>query len=227
MKPTDEAAWWNAGIAATALADWSTARRAWGAFGITLPPGEGEIIMNLGLVPIRIDPEGSAEVVWCRRIDPARAIIQNIPLPASGYRYGDLLLHDGAPNGTRILRGQEVLVFDALQLLHGSAYTTYIIQIQVGSEADAQALAQLVIEQEMEIEDWETIRQLCKACNEGNPGVYAGAASYADGQSIHLAIAALHDNALSSVLATWANAHPQSKIIDIEVLVPGARESLS
>ena len=38
LDPADEAAWWNTGIAATALGEWATARLAWQAFGIELPP---------------------------------------------------------------------------------------------------------------------------------------------------------------------------------------------
>ena len=37
----DEAAWWNLGIAATALSDWAIARRAWKACGIPIPGAEG------------------------------------------------------------------------------------------------------------------------------------------------------------------------------------------
>lgn len=57
----DEAAWWNAGIAATALGDWKAARLAWQAVGIEVPPGEGEIRMRLGLTPIRLKPHGQGE----------------------------------------------------------------------------------------------------------------------------------------------------------------------
>jgi tetratricopeptide (TPR) repeat protein len=227
LDSTDEAAWWNAGIAATALGNWPVARRAWQSFGITLPAGDGAISMNLGQVPIRLNPEGAAEVVWCRRIDPARAIIENIPLPTSGHRYGDLVLHDGAPTGTRIHAGHEVPVFDALQLLRPSAATTYSIAIQIGSEADMLALTSLAREHDLGIEDWETIRNLCKACSEGNPGAHPGATSYTDGQTLHLTIAAPSDAILRDVLSAWSDAHHHSGIGQITVLVPGAQPALS
>jgi hypothetical protein len=83
LDPTDEAAWWNAGIAATALGAWASARQAWAAFGIELPPGDGEITMRLGLTPIRLNPQSNDEVVWCTRVDPARAIIHNVLLGLS------------------------------------------------------------------------------------------------------------------------------------------------
>jgi tetratricopeptide (TPR) repeat protein len=219
LDDTDEAAWWNAGIAATALGDWETARLAWTGFGIELPPGESEIVMGLGPTPIRINPDGNGEVVWCRRIDPARAIIQNVPLPESGHRYGDLLLHDGAPNGTRQWRGQEAPVFDALALLQPSSYATYAVQLRATNEADILALAELAEERELGVEDWDTIRSICRACSTGSPAPHDPVAPYADGQLVTLAIAARGDEELRAVLGDWSQRHPASKVVGITLLV--------
>jgi hypothetical protein len=222
LDPTDEAAWWNAGIAATALGEWELAREAWSSFGITLPPGEGEIVMQLGLTPIRLNPDTQGEVVWCERIDPARAIVRNVPLPTSGYRYGDLLLHDGAPNGSRVLRGQEVPVFDAIQLLRASAYQTYVVRLRAGSAGDLLALVEQAEGRGCGIEDWETIRQLCASCSTGSPGPHAAAPDYADGQQVELAIAAEDDNVLRELLRAWAEAHPGSAALAIALMLPSA-----
>src|SRR5688572_650560 len=99
----DEGIHWNAGIAATALEDWEAARYAWKACGIEVPDGDGAIEMDIGRAPIRLNPAGQAEVVWCTRIDPCRARIESVPLRASGRRHGDLVLHDGEPRGKRKL----------------------------------------------------------------------------------------------------------------------------
>src|ERR1700730_18350217 len=55
-------AWWNLGIAATALHDWPTARRAWTGYGLDIPEGDGPIEAPLGLTPIRLRPSESGEV---------------------------------------------------------------------------------------------------------------------------------------------------------------------
>jgi len=115
LDPEDEGAWWNLGIAATALGRWDVARRAWERCGIEIPPGEGPLDLELGPVPIRL--KEAEEVLWSRRIDPARAILMNVPLPGSGHRWRDLVLHDGAANGHRTLRGRQVPVFDELARL--------------------------------------------------------------------------------------------------------------
>src|SRR5438105_2660967 len=46
--PTNEAAWWNLGIAATALGRWPVARAAWRGFGIKLPDGDGPVDLPCG-----------------------------------------------------------------------------------------------------------------------------------------------------------------------------------
>ena len=92
LQPEDnEAAIWNAAIAATALRDWLTARAMWQRYGIKLQgPAEGPIEDNFGVTPVRLNPDDQAEVVWTRRIDPARARLLNVPLPESGFRFNDI-----------------------------------------------------------------------------------------------------------------------------------------
>ena len=112
----DEAAHWNAAIAATALHDWQTARQLWAACGIPLPEGVGEIETDFGTAVLRLNPWADGECVYARRIDPCRSRIVNVPLPESGYRMGDIVLHDGASTGRRADgQGGEVLVFNALE----------------------------------------------------------------------------------------------------------------
>ncbi|HEY2509704.1 MAG TPA: tetratricopeptide repeat protein [Polyangiaceae bacterium] len=170
LAPVDnQGALWNLGIVATALGDWETARRAWRDFGIELPPGTGPIDMELGPTPIRMKVEAS-EVVWCRRIDPARALVRSIPLPSSGRRYGDLLLHDGSPAGKRLLAGHEVSVFDELTLLAPSEFHTYVVQVSAPTEVAMEELLRAFGEARIPAEDWtHSVRMICKTCSEGRP----------------------------------------------------------
>jgi tetratricopeptide (TPR) repeat protein len=169
LDPGNEAAWWNLGIAATVLLDWRTARAAWNHFGLNLEVSDEELTMDLGSVPIRLNPDADGEVVWCKRIDPARAIIYNVPLPTSGHRYGDMVLNDGAPQGYRISNGVEVPVFNELQLLTKSAYKTYSITIHTERQEVIDKLEELCDNTKVEFEDWSTVRMLCKQCSEGTP----------------------------------------------------------
>jgi hypothetical protein len=164
----DQGVHWNAGIAATALEDWEAARVAWKACGIDIPAGTGPVAMNIGLAPIRLEPKGKPEVVWCERLDPCRARIISIPLPDSRRRHGDILLHDGEPRGKRTMGGRELAVFDELTLLTASQMGTWVIEVDVAS---ADALAQLLAPLEgTEHEDWtDNVRALCAACSLGTP----------------------------------------------------------
>lgn len=223
FDPTDGPAWWNMGIAATALGDWAEARRAWAGFGIELPPGDGPIEMKIGLTPIRLNPDTEPEVVWCQRIDPARAIIDNIPLPESEHRYGDLLLHDGAPMGTRKLHDHEVPVFNELQILEQSEFGTYEASIDGATSKDVELLVELAHEQNLAAEDWSAnIRRLCKACSEGRPfddehkGEHNHDRAPGPMSDRRIAIAALREEKVHHLLELWREKAPHAEIVAVE-----------
>ncbi|MET7638378.1 hypothetical protein [Streptomyces sp. NPDC005438] len=173
--------WWNVGIAATALQDWPLARRAWQAYGLKVPreprdqrdpdapEGLGEPSgMNLGSAAVRLSPEGEAEVVWGRRIDPARMEIQSIPLPSSGRRWGEVVLHDGVPHGERVTAaGPTYPVFDEIELWAPSPVPTWVVLLEAASEEDRDALERLAADAGFAAEDWSSsVRLLCRSCSE-------------------------------------------------------------
>lgn len=124
-------------------------------------------------------------------------------------------------------QGQEVPVFDALQLLQASRYTTYQVRGRVGGEEDVLALAELAEQHGCGIEDWETIRRICAACSRGNPGAHE-LPSREPGQTIAtFAIAARGDAELRALLTAWAGDHPDRAALDLTVLVPGAAGPLN
>lgn len=207
----DEGARWNLGIAATATGAWDEVRRAWRSFGLEVPEGDGPFDLGLGLVPIRLDPEGERpEVVWCRRTDPATAVIENIPLPGSGYRWRDRLLHDGEPRGVRHLEGREVAVFDMIQRLDPSPYQTFEVDLRAPSPEEYQALEELAnASSRHSCEDWsESIRMLCKACSEGDPdaGEHDHAPELATGEARRFGLAAESREAAEALLESWVAA---------------------
>ncbi|MFI5532771.1 tetratricopeptide repeat protein [Kitasatospora sp. NPDC051853] len=161
--------WWNLGITATALQDWSLARRAWQAYGLRLPGGaqDGPVQLDLGTTPVRLSPEGEAEVVWGRRLDPARIEVLSIPLPSSGRRWGEVVLHDGAPHGERVAEGVAYPVFDEIELWAPSPVPTYVVLLHAETAADRDALERLVADAGYAAEDWtSSVRLLCRACSE-------------------------------------------------------------
>jgi hypothetical protein len=218
LDPDDQAAWWNLGIAATALGHWPEARQAWTAFGIELPAGDGPIEMKLGLTPIRLNPDSNGEVVWCQRIDPARAIIKNVPLPASSHCFGDLLLHDGEPKGYRVFRGQDVPVFDELELLKPSGYQTYGVSVSFRSLEDIEVLMEMAARSELLVEDWATIRNLCKLCSEGKPHERHEVEAVSIEKPVQLGAAARNETELQRLFERWSAERSGCQITDMKSL---------
>ncbi len=159
LSPSDGDSWWNLGIAATALGRWDVARLAWQNCDISVSAGDGPIEMDLGHVPIRLTVNTEGEVVWSRRIDPARAVLVNVPLPASGHRWGDLVLHDGAANGYRMLQGQKVPVFDELAILQPSGFVTFVAELKAEPNT-LETLSSIAEDLGGAAEDWSTSTRL-------------------------------------------------------------------
>jgi hypothetical protein len=171
LTPDDEATLWNIAIAATALRDWNNARRTWLRLGIKIADDSGPIHENFGEAPVRLNPNNAAEVVWAHRIDPVRARLINVPFSASGFRYGDVVLHDGAQVGSRLDRqGRERSVFNVLELFEPSRFSTFEGDIEAGDPQDMADLEARCDASGLICEDWtQNTRALCKACSEERP----------------------------------------------------------
>jgi hypothetical protein len=160
-------AFWNLGIAATIIGDWVTARDAWQGYGITLPDGHGEIVEDLGAACVRLDPAGSGEVVWVRRLCPARARVLNVPIATEGRRFGDIVLHDGEPKGRRRVGDREYPVFDELQVWRRSDVPTATVTVTAAEPEDIDALVDSFDDADFAAEPASSFVRLCKCCSEG------------------------------------------------------------
>jgi hypothetical protein len=212
--PKNASALWNLGIAATAVGSWAEARTAWRGIGLSVPDGDGPFDLKLGLVPIRLDPHGRGEVVWCRRIDPVRAEILNVPTPESGRRYRDIVLNDGEPVGKRVRDGIECSVFNELLVLQASSFATYRVEVETPTEDDQRALADAFEAAGMAAEDWTAnIVALCKACSEGTPHDRHEAEAEAPWRRERVVGVACADEATAATaLAAWA-AHKSGRAV--------------
>jgi tetratricopeptide (TPR) repeat protein len=206
LNPKDQPSLWNLGIAATALRDWKTARYAWKTFGIPIPnaPETSEILLPIGITPIRLLE--NKEVIWTDRIDPARAIIHNIPTAASKRRYNDIVLNDGAPNGFRTHNGRKHPVFDELALFQASTYQTFSVAVAVAHPASLVTLEQLCDQKKIGFENWtDSLRTICKQCSEGKPHQHHDKELEKNKiqDSYQLGIAAQSESDLNQLLREW------------------------
>jgi hypothetical protein len=229
----DEASAWNAGIAATAMGDWAEARRQWARCGMTVPDGEGPIDTDFGMISVRLNPWGNGETVFARRIDIVRAQLLNVPLPESGHRLFDIVLHDGAKTGERTLNGATVPVFNVLQTLQRSDHQTFVAFVRCPTVEDKEALEQAELPGIGFVEDWtHSIRHLCLRCSYGVPH---GAGEHREGDALnddwtverHLGIAAQGEAAVQRLLADWVAGGDGRQVDAVEhrqVVVSGPRE---
>ncbi len=215
----DEATAWNAGIAATGAGDWAEARRQWTRCGITLPEGEGPIGGTFGVACVRLAPWSDAEVVYMSRIDPVRARIDNVPLPESGFRFGDIVLHDGASTGHRTYGERQVPVFNAMQRLQASDMATFTVFVQCHSADDIAALEAITLPGIGMVEDWTaTVRRLCRRCSYGTPHQHGDEAPHEDQwrRERDLGVAAQGRAAVEKLMAVWVAAAPGRVLEAIE-----------
>ncbi|HEY6555911.1 MAG TPA: hypothetical protein VI072_01505 [Polyangiaceae bacterium] len=178
------------------------------------------------MAPIRLNPEADAEVVWSQRLDPARAVLRNIPLPESGFRFGDIVLNDGAATGHRKLDDREVPVFNCLGLMQASQFSTWVIDVEFQEAPDSnlaavERLGELATARDLAAEDWSTsIRILCKACSEGSPAAEHDHDSSSDRRH-RVAIAAPDSEQAQRLVEDW-EAHTGSVTVLAFELVSSA-----
>lgn len=219
LCPEDEAARWNLAIAATALRNWGIARAAWTQNGIRLDGESGPIEMNFGITPVRLNPENAGEVVWATRIDPVRARIDSIPFMESGFRHGDIVLHDGAAVGERQIDDRKYSVFNVLQLFEQSSYQTVRAEVELTKDEDLQVLEELLSKGSHVLEDWTAnVRMLCKQCSEGVPHEHHDGEPPANWVSERdLGIAIYGGGSISGLLDAW-QAQTGSRLVSLKAL---------
>ncbi|CAO0835634.1 Tetratricopeptide repeat-containing protein OS=Streptomyces microflavus OX=1919 GN=G3I39_07635 PE=4 SV=1 [Streptomyces microflavus] len=91
--------------------------------------------------------------------------VLSIPLPSSGRRWGEVVLHDGVPNGERVTAaGPSYPVFDEIELWAPSPVPTWVVLLEAATEEDRDALEKLASDAGFAAEDWSSsVRLLCRA----------------------------------------------------------------
>lgn len=154
LNPFDEEAWQNLAISGTALKKWDTARKAWNQLGYDFPEKNKVIKMNMGNIPVRINPKTKPEIIWATKIDPARAYIASVPQPSSDRRFRDLILVDHSPTGFFINEKEKMPVYNELQLLKPSRKWTFIAFLETTNPMDIMALDRLCAKARLGFDNW-------------------------------------------------------------------------
>ena len=154
---------------------------------------------------VRLNPHDSGEVVWGTRLDPARIRIRNVPLPASKRRFGDILLNDGAAEGTRESNGEEYPVFNELAVWYASPHNTFESALVLPDAGSVDRLVDLCSEIDIGIENRATIRILCEECSRGSPGPHKCTAELNKDGKQRYGFGAVDRDILLQVLTAWVS----------------------
>lgn len=219
LDASDEGWWWDLGIAATGLEDWDTARQAWKKCEVGLPEGEGPVEADMGRAAIRLGRSAdSPEVVWARRVDPARAELLGVPLPLTERRWKDVVIHDGVPSASRRLAGEELPVFDEILLAKPSEYSTFMVVARIGPRTADRALLDKAEEMGFSAVDWRpSIRFLCKTCLQGVP--HQKHFHEIEGGERLFGLAAPREEEALRVMDAWAAEQSDCEVVSVELVL--------
>ncbi|MEO3821946.1 hypothetical protein [Plantactinospora sp. B24E8] len=85
-----------------------------------------------------------------------------------GRRFGEVVLHDGVPNGERVFQGQQVPVFDEILLFTASELPTLSVTVTASAPDDVEALYEMFARDNLGAEVCDTVKPLCNCCSEGS-----------------------------------------------------------
>lgn len=197
LAPSNREAWWNMGIAATALKKPRIAKRVWKKFGLH------DKKWNLSC--LRIKYEQQFEILFMQPVSPASATILNIPHPRSDRRYQDIILYDRRRlTGYTISNKKRVPVFDELGLLKRSTFFTYSCLLPEANESDTQKLADLCLDYGLGFEVWSNSSRALSLTHSDKPAEYYDNSIFPkEATGALVALASRTEKAVIKVLKAW------------------------
>lgn len=213
IDPSREESHYNLGVAATAIRDWESAMDAWRGLGLDVGPGPIPSA-DFGPCPVRLNPDTDGEVVWGRRIDPCRMRLESVPLPGSGHRWGDIVLHDVVPVGRRTVGERSFPVFEELDRMEPSGAATFEVLAHAPGPEDRNALDHAAVDAGLGFEDWgSSIQALCDECSRGDVQHDHGPIQV-DGWSVERRLGMAGDeDAVRELLTAWSCGDPRRAVV--------------
>ncbi len=197
LEADNRQAWWNVGLAATALKKKKLARRIWSKFGYTQ---ERKVKWQPASVQLRYQDQ--MELMWVQRESPCLGHIRSIPHPSSGRRYGDLVLIDNVPRGYHAANGHRLPIFEELGVQKCSSFRAFSCLLLEPSADDIELLQGLCWDRSLGFEVWGNAAEaLSFRPRGGQPEYYAF--NLKDERELLVSIAALHEEDALQALSDW------------------------
>jgi tetratricopeptide (TPR) repeat protein len=199
LNPANRNAWWDLGIAATALKRWRLARSVWSKFGISQKEARKK-----GKASVRLKVGQQFEIVEVQLLDPARAMISSIPFPNSDRRFRDIILYDRDISGYYRSKGAKLPVYDELDLHKRSVYQTASCWLHEVGESEVKKLEEMCLEYKLGFEVWSNAQLNTSFANAGKVPEYQTVEGLnIDTGGAWVAIAAKSVKQVRSVLDSW------------------------
>lgn len=198
LEPSSRELWWRLGIAATGLNKLKLAGSVWSKFGQTA--------MSASPEGLQLSYDGGFEILWMKALDPARAQIQSIPHPASGYRYREIVLYHRVPVGYHVVSRRRVPVYEELGSWKKSPFQTFSCLLHTEEPAAVQQLEELCRQAGLGFEQWSNAtRSLVLNHPRAFPEFYGRDVLPANPTAPHclVAIAGLHQAEVQHILNNW------------------------
>lgn len=153
LNPSNRDAWWDLGIAATALKRRRIARNVWTKFGVYQKNKREK-----GKASIRLKVGPQFEIVEVNLLDPALAMISSIPFPNADRRFKDIILYDRTVSGYYRSKGIKLPVYEELGLHKRSVYQTASCWLHEVGEKEVKKLEELCLQNDMGFEVWSNVQ---------------------------------------------------------------------
>lgn len=200
QKPDDQDAWWDVGLAATALGKKKLARIIWNKFG-----WNAESTFSGGIISVRAQWGDGFELLWGRRISPALALIGSIPWPDSGLHFRDQVLVDGRPSGWQVVNRKKYPVYDQAGIFKTSDYLTWSCKLSSGHQEHLNLLERLCRESGLGFENWSNSSLQQKIERSGALPEYHQQSPFEESEeSVVIAIAARNEDDIKQTLTAWS-----------------------
>ena len=200
--PKELECWEWMGLAAAALGRWPMARKAWMKLGFPYSLQEGIAEPQLGGIVVCLNEKTRPEIVWANRMDPARARLESVPQPSSGFHHQDILLIERAENMHHILGTHKIPVFRVIERLKDSRIPTFSVELHTQENSEVQLLAHLCHQQRLGFDNWSMAnRQMSIRQNEQIN--YYKMESEPSGSTTLIGLAARKKITIHKVLQEW------------------------
>ncbi len=150
LDPSNSNAWWDLGIASSALKRWRIARSVWTKFGVKkkenpLPPRSA----------VQLKAGKRFEIVEIKLLDPARGIINSIPFPNTDRRYKDIIIFDRVICGTfQSAKKGKLPIYRELGVQKRSVYQTTSCWLHEAEKEEVLKLEGLCRQYQLGFEIW-------------------------------------------------------------------------